>query len=170
MCILTRWLRVCAPGGFDAPSCLRGMPSVCFKMVTMMQRDRIFERLLGILIFLDLALFPTSTEYCHACFVFWWNDHSMLALQTRISGVPPAAARPSETVSRSKVVPPLPFLCIHEALKKSSKDHRLGWLSLHWKVHADDFWTTLDSQTWLVVPVHSIIAATFILAERSECI
>ena len=33
-------------------------PSVCFKMVTMMQRDRIFERLLGNLIFLDLALFP----------------------------------------------------------------------------------------------------------------
>ena len=39
-----------------------------------------------------------------------------------------------------------------------------------WKVHADDFWTTLDSQTWLVVPVHSIIAATFIIVERSECI
>lgn len=79
-------------------------PSVCFKMVTMLQRDRIFERLLGILIVGP----PDSPD----------------------SGVPPAAARPSETVSRSKVVPKNRLFCASTMLLKNLK----------------------DSQTWLVVP------------------
>lgn len=126
------------------------------------------RRLLGILMFLILRFFPTSTVM-HALYFDWMIipcSPSRLAFQVyRQQQLDLLRQWADRKLSHRHCL-----FCASTMLLKSLKDHRLSWFSLPGKVHADDFWTTVDSQTWLVVPVHSIIAATFILAERSECI